>query len=81
MVGTTRYRDVYQPGLQHAGKHRSGRLFPVAQPQGHHTLLLQIGRSPVTHFPLLLICWWYSMNCKRGYALSVYNALGQEEAK
>ncbi len=48
MVGTAGDRDIHQPSLQHAGKHRSGRLYPVAQPGAHHTLQIQI-KSSITH--------------------------------
>lgn len=62
MVGTARDRDIYQPSLQRAGKHRSGRLYPVAQPEAHHTPQIQI-QSSIT-LPLLITAYLLMVFCE-----------------
>lgn len=55
MVGTASDRDFYQPSLQCAGKHRSGCLFPVAEPVASHALRMHIDHSALSHQRMLII--------------------------
>lgn len=63
MVGTARDRDIHQPSLQCAGKHRSGRLYPVAQPKGL-TTPCRYKYSPVSHFLLLITAYLLVVLCE-----------------
>lgn len=54
-MGTASDRDFYQPCLQCAGSHRSGRHFPVAESVASHALRMHSDHSPLSHWRMLII--------------------------